>query len=54
MLLPACKELYLTWIDAAYDGDSFMPAFEQWFGEPEVTGRAPGMEFRHYRRTARS
>lgn len=49
-LLPACTALYLTWIEMAYEGDSFMPPFEHWFGAPEILGTAPGMEFRLYRR----
>ncbi len=50
MLLPACGALYLTWIETAYEGDSLMPPFEHLFGQSEVLGHAPGMEFRRYRR----
>jgi dihydrofolate reductase len=51
-LLPACQELYLTWIERAYEGDSFMPEFESFFQQHEVIGSAEGMEFRRYTRLA--
>jgi len=51
-LLPECAGLYLTWIEHPYEGDTYFPAFEHLFEEPEVVGSAEGMEFRYYRRKA--
>ncbi|WP_050030578.1 dihydrofolate reductase [Verrucomicrobium sp. BvORR034] len=52
-LLPVCDELLLTWIDQAYEGDAFFPAFEGDFTLQEVLGRGEGFEFRRYVRSGR-
>ncbi|MDB6138088.1 MAG: dihydrofolate reductase [Verrucomicrobiaceae bacterium] len=49
-LLPNCAGLYLTWIEHPYEGDTFFPAFEHLFEEPEIVGSSEGMEFRYYKR----
>lgn len=51
-LLPECEGMYLTWIEHPYAGDTFFPAFEHLFEEPEVVGCSEGMEFRYYKRRA--
>lgn len=49
-LLPQCDGLYLTWIDQPFDGDTFLPPFEDLFHLKEVVGQAEGLEFRYYER----
>lgn len=52
-LLPVCDELLLTWIDQAYEGDAFFPAFEADFTLQEILGNGEGFEFRRYVRSGR-
>jgi len=49
-LLPQCDGLYLTWIEAPYEGDVLLPPFEHLFQLKEVVGQSEGLEFRYYER----
>lgn len=49
-LLPQCEGLYLTWINQPFEGDTFLPPFEDLFSLKEVVGEAEGLEFRYYER----
>ena len=51
-LLPQCDGLYLTWIEQAYEGDTFLPPFEHLFTLKEVIEKTPDLEFRYYERAA--
>ena len=47
-LLPACSELYLTYIDQPHEGDTFLPPFEHLFDLAETLQKSPPLEFRRY------
>jgi dihydrofolate reductase len=49
-LLCECDGLYLTRVLKAYDGDTILAPFEQWFNAGEVIGTAPDLEFRYHQR----
>ena len=49
-LLPRCDGMYLTWIAQAFEGDTFLPPFEDMFRLKEVVGEAEGLECRYYER----
>ena len=49
-LLPQCDGLYLTWIEQANEGDTFLPPFEHLFTLKEVIEKTPDLEFRYYER----
>lgn len=49
-LLPQCDGLYLTWIEQAYEGDTFLPPFEHLFTLKEVIEKTEALEFRYYER----
>lgn len=51
-LLPQCDGLYLTYIDQAHEGDTFLPPFEHLFTMRKVVGTADDLEFRYYERNA--
>lgn len=54
-LLPKCDGLYLTHIDRAHEGDTFLPPFEHLFKLKEILGDAQEcLEFRYYERLAAS
>lgn len=50
-LLSKCDGLYLTWIEQAYEGDTFLPPFEDLFVLKEVIEKTEALEFRYYERT---
>lgn len=47
-LLPQCDELLLTYIDAAHEGDTCFPVFEDAFELNTVLASGPGWEIRRY------
>lgn len=47
-LLPQCDTLFLTYIAKAYEGDVFLPAFEDQFELKEVLETVGELEFRRY------
>lgn len=49
-LLPACSELYLTYIDQPHEGDVLLPPFEHLFDLVETLQQSPPLEFRRYTR----
>lgn len=49
-LLPQCAGLYLTWIKANHEGDTFFPEFEPFFDLKEIIDRTEALEFRYYAR----
>jgi len=51
-LLPKCDGLYLTWVEQAFEGDTFLPAFEDLFTLKEVIEKTADLEFRYYERKA--
>jgi len=51
-LLPQCAGLYLTWVEQAYEGDTYLPAFETLFDLKEVIEKTADLEFRYYERKA--
>jgi dihydrofolate reductase len=51
-LLPQCDGLYLTWIEQAYEGDTFLPPFEHLFTLKEVMEKTEALEFRYYERSS--
>jgi dihydrofolate reductase len=50
LLLPACDEVYLSFIFAPHEGDTFLPPFEDGFDLAEVLDRQPEFELRRYAR----
>ncbi len=51
-LLPKCDGLYLTWVEQVFEGDTFLPAFEDLFMLKAVIEKTPDLEFRYYERKA--
>ena len=51
-LLSKCEGLYLTWVEQAFEGDTFLPAFEDLFTLKEVIEKTADLEFRYYERKA--
>jgi dihydrofolate reductase len=51
-LLSQCEGLYLTWVEQAFEGDTFLPAFEDLFTLKEVIEKTADLEFRYYERKA--
>ncbi|MBE7496594.1 MAG: dihydrofolate reductase [Verrucomicrobiaceae bacterium] len=49
-LLPACDGLYLTLIDKEFEGDVFLPSFDNSFILKEIIERNGDLEFRYYER----
>jgi dihydrofolate reductase len=49
-LLPLCDGLYLTWIEQAYEGDTFLSPFEHLFTLKQVIEKTEALEFRYYER----
>lgn len=49
-LLPKCSLLYLTWVKAECEGDTFFPVFEHLFRLRIVLNSTPELEFRLYER----
>ncbi len=49
-LLPRCDELYLTHIAPEYEGDVFLPPFENLFSMNEIIEQNGDLEFRRYER----
>ncbi|HEY1081501.1 MAG TPA: dihydrofolate reductase [Prosthecobacter sp.] len=47
-LLPQCHGLYLTLVKKEYEGDTFLPAFEDSFVLKEVLETTEDLEFRYY------
>ena len=47
-LLPQCSSLYLTLINAEYEGDAVFPPFEDQFILESTMGGGEGFEFRRY------
>lgn len=47
-LLPVCDGLYLTLVKKEYEGDTFLPAFEDEFVLEEVLETTEDLEFRYY------
>lgn len=47
--LPRISDLYLTVVFGNFPGDTFFPAFEEYFTDPEVIREDPAFEIRHYR-----
>jgi dihydrofolate reductase len=52
-LLPACEELYLSYVFEEYQGDTYFPSFEEWFELEEVVATYPEFELRRYIRNQR-
>ncbi|NNE92633.1 MAG: dihydrofolate reductase [Verrucomicrobiales bacterium] len=48
ILLPDCDEVYLTYVFREYDGDTFLPPFEEDFELAEVMDRTEEFELRRY------
>lgn len=51
-LLPNCAEIYLTLVDREVEGDTFFPAFEDFFEAIEVLFETPEMQVLRYVRRA--
>lgn len=49
-LLPRCDELYLTHITPEYEGDVFLPPFENLFSMNEIIEQNGDLEFRRYKK----
>jgi len=47
-LLPKCDEFYLSYVFEEYQGDAFLPAFEDQFEMKEVMASYPEFELRRY------
>lgn len=50
-LLPVCDGLYLTLVKKEYEGDTFLPAFEEGFEWKETLETTEDLEFRYYERS---
>lgn len=50
-LLPRCGEVYLSFVYAAHEGDTYFPAFEDQFELAEVVEKFDAFELRRYVRT---
>lgn len=48
-LLPKCRELLLTHVKGTFEGDAFLPPFEELFDSGEVVLETPEMVVRRYR-----
>lgn len=53
-LLPRCDGLYLTLVKKEYEGDTFLPPFEDGFVLKEVLETTEDLEFRYYQRAENS
>jgi dihydrofolate reductase len=47
-LLPLCEEIFLTYVFEAFEGDTFLPPFEDKFDLMETLGETPEFELRRY------
>jgi len=54
LLLPWCREFFLTRVHGAFEGDAFLPAFESNFPEAEELFRTPSFTVWRYSRTGAS
>ncbi len=50
--LPRCSELYLTHVKDHFEGDTFMPPFEQYFAPVETLEETEAMQIVRYRNKA--
>ncbi len=53
-LLPQCDEVYLSYVYAAHEGDTYFPEFEQDFELAEAVEKFDAFELRRYVRKGRS
>jgi len=50
LYLPRCQDLYLTYVFAPYEGDTWLPPFEESFEFVDTLETHPEFVIRHYRK----